>query len=309
MYNRSRIIFILLALFATSSAVAQTSVSDVSDVTDVTRETEELKLAALQALMMAPSERALPIVKKVLQGNNSDELKEGALFILSQIDLPEAQSLLLEFASSGDGEFRLEAIRMIGIGGNASALSELSGLYDSGDADLRDAVLAAYLIAGDSAAVYELAATTDDKDGFEEAVHVLGMMGAREELRRLRDRSGMSEVLIHAYAMSGDAETLREIALDGSNVERQAQAIESMGMVGGREVSDTLVEIYSNSDSEDIKEAALHGLLMSGYDEGVLQLYRESQDMGEKRELLEMLVIMGSDQIYDVIDQALSGNR
>ncbi|MCH8135483.1 MAG: HEAT repeat domain-containing protein [Proteobacteria bacterium] len=306
MYNRSRIIFILLALFATSSAVAQTS---VSDVTDVTRETEELKLAALQALMMAPSERALPIVKKVLQGNNSDELKESALFILSQIGLPEAQVILVDFARDGDGEMRLSAIRMIGIGGDVNALSELSGLYDSGDAEVRDAVLEAYLIADDSAAVYKLAATTDDKNAFEEAVHMLGMMGAHDELRKLRDRSGMSEALIHAYAMSGDAETLREIAIDGSNVERQTQAIESMGMVGGREVSDTLVEIYSNSDSDDVKEAALHGLLMSGYDEGVLQLYRESQDMGEKRELLEMLVMMGSDQIYDVIDQALSGNR
>ena len=49
---------------------------------------EELKLAALEALMSAPPERALPIAERVLRGNGSDELKEGALFIISQIDRP-----------------------------------------------------------------------------------------------------------------------------------------------------------------------------------------------------------------------------
>ncbi|MCH8060731.1 MAG: HEAT repeat domain-containing protein [Proteobacteria bacterium] len=299
----------LLALFATGTGVAQTSVSDVTDVTDVTREKEELKLAALAALMMAPSERALPIVKKVLHGNNSDDLKEGALFILSQIDLPEAQALLVEIARDGDSEFRLEAIRMIGIGGYDDTLSVLSSLYNSGDADMKEAVLEAYLISGNSEAVYELAANTDDEEAFEEAVNILGAMGARDELRKLRDRDGMSEALIGAFAISGDAETLREIALDGSNAERQAHAIEALGIVGGSEVSATLVEIYSGSASGEIKKTALHGLLISGYDEGVLQLYRESQDMGEKRELLEVLVIMGSDEIYDLIDDAFSGTR
>ena len=54
---------------------------------DSPEDVEDLKLAALEALMSAPPERALPIVAKVLAGNNSDEVKEGALFILSQIDL------------------------------------------------------------------------------------------------------------------------------------------------------------------------------------------------------------------------------
>ena len=306
MYYRSRIIFALLALFTTGTGIAQTN---ESDATDATRAKEELKLSALEALMMAPSERALPIVKKVLQGNNSEELKEGALFILSQIDLPEAQSLLLEFARSGSGELRLEAIRMIGIGGYDDTLSELSSLYNSGDTDMREAVLEAYLIAGDSAAVYELAANTDDEESFEEAVYILGAMGAREELRRLRSRAGMSKALIDAYAISGDSETLREIAMDSSNLGRQLQAIEAMGIVGGREVNATLVDIYRSSDSDDIKDSALDGLLISGYDEGVLQLYRDSQDMREKRELLEMLVIMGSDAAFDVIDEALSSDQ
>ena len=46
-------------------------------------------------------------------------------------------------------------------------------------------------------------------------------------------------------------------------------------------------------------------MLISGYDEGVLELYRTSQNNEEKRELLEYLSYMESDEIWNVIDEAL----
>ena len=289
---------------------AITSIAVASQAFAQTDDAEELKIAALEALMAAPPERALPLAAKALQGDHSDEVKERALFILSQIDLPGAQDLLIETAQQDSGEIRLEAIRMIGIGGDSDALSRLGGIYDGGDEAVRDAVLEAYLIADDEEAVYELAisaANAGNDEDFEAAVEMLGVMGAREQLRKLRESTGNSEALIEAYAISGDADSLRAIALDGSDPEVQAEAIEALGIVGGSEVNATLVEIYRTSDSEDIREAALEGMLISGYDEGVLELYRSSQDPVEKRELLEYLVVMGSDDIWDIIDSALDG--
>jgi len=289
----------LLALYA-SNSIAQ------SDTTD---DVEELKIAALEALIMAPPERALLLVRKVLEGDNSDEMKESALFILSQIDLPEAQTLLLETARQSDGDLMEEAIRMIGIGGDPAAMAALTELYDSGDGEVREAVLEAYLIADDANAIYEIAASTDNEEDFEEAVEMLAAMGATDELRKLRESKGLSESLIEAYAMSGDAESLRLLSMDDSNPELQVQAIEAMGMIGGEEVNATLVEIYRNSDSPEVREAAMDGLFMSGDDQGVLELYRSSQDAGEKKELLEYLVMMDSDSVWDVIDSALDGER
>jgi len=115
--------------------------------------------------------------------------------------------------------------------------------------------------------------------------------------------------MIEAFAISGDYESLRELALDGSDVERQAHAIEALGIVGGDEVDRTLMEIYRGSASSDIRESALGGMLISGYDAGVLELYRGSDDIDEKRELLEMLAIMDSDLVFDVIDEAFAGDR
>src|SRR5262245_52196501 len=150
-------------------------------------DTESLKLEALKALMSAPPERALPIVAKVLKGNGSDELKKQALFVLGQIDLPEARTLLLETARTGDVQLRREAIRAIGIGGDPSALAELGTIYSGGDEDTKDAVLEAYLIADYRKGVYDIAARTQDSHEFEMAVEKLGAMGATDELRSLRD--------------------------------------------------------------------------------------------------------------------------
>ena len=272
---------------------------------DSVDDAEELKITALEALMSAPPERALPIVEKVLNGSGSDEMKSRALFILSQIDTPEAQATLVDAARNTSGELRLEAIRMIGISGKPEAMSVLSDLYTSGDGDVKDAVLEAYLIADDSEAVYQIALDTEDPDEFENAVEMLGAMGATDQLRALRERSGMSDALIDAYAIAGDVESLQALANDSSDPERQVQAIEALGVAGGSDIGPTLAEIYRSSESPDIREAALDGMMIAGNDEVVLELFRASQDAEEKRNLLEMLVHMDSAAVWDIIDQTL----
>ncbi len=269
-------------------------------------DTDELKMAAIDALISAPPERALPLINKVLDGDNSTDIKEKALFILSQIDLPEARTTLLRFATDSSGELQEEAIRMVGIGGDAEALAQLRGVYDSGDRDAREAVLEALMIAGDKATVFDIASKAEGKD-FEDAVDMLAVMGARDELRQLRASKGVSGALIDACAISDDLQCLREIAADASGSDEMLQAIEAMGIVGGDEVNETLLGIYRNATTDDIREAALDGMLIADYDEGVLELYRSSDNPSEKKALLERLVMMDSDAVWEIIDSALDG--
>lgn len=299
MNNLSRLALGAALLLLATGSLAQTETTD----------DESFRMTALEALITAPAERALPIVDKVLAGNHSADLKERALFILSQMETPESQARLLAFANDGQGELQVEAIRMIGIGGDQDAIASLGGIYRGGNADVREAVLEAYLIADEATAVFEIAANTDDESEFSDAVQMLGAMGAHKELRELRGRAGLSESLIEAYAISGDAESLRELAMDDSNPEMQKRAIESLGIVGGDDVNQTLVDIYGNAANDDIKDAALEGLLIAGHDTGVLALYRNANNAVEKRQLLEYLVIMDSEVVWDLIDNALEGSE
>lgn len=299
MLNRTRIVFALLALFATSSSLAQSD-APRSDA-------EELKLAALQALLSAPPERALPLVQKVLAGNHSDEVKSRALFVLSQVDDPAAQAQLADMVRTSSGRLQQEAIRMVGIGGNPEALAGLREMYNSADENVRRAILEAYVIADDKEGLYHVAVNAQTEEEYSNAAHMLGALGANEELRRLREERGVSPHLIGAYAVSGDVEALRELAMDTSDPKRQAEAIQALGVTGDDNIGSILVEIYQGSDDRHVREAAMNGLMIAGDDEALLELYRASDNTQEKRRLMEMLVHSGSDLVMEVIDEALEG--
>jgi HEAT repeat protein len=248
-----------------------------------------------------------------MEGNYSDEIKERALFVLSQIHEPEAQELIFSMARNGSGDLRDEAIRMIGIGGDPEALAQLAPLYRDGDRDVRDAVLEAYIIADDEDAAYALAVDAQDPQAFAQAVEALGVMGAHEKLRQLRDHATLSgseasEALIEAYAISGDLESLTAFALDTSDSNRQMQAIEGLGIIGNEAADTTLAEIFRTADNRKVKESAVEGLMISGNDTMLFEMYRSSDNAADKRLLLEYLVMMGSDDVWQVIDQALEGN-
>jgi len=296
MFRKFGFIVVVIAL-----AICDVTLAQDDEVSDA----DELKITALEALISAPPERALPLVTKVLQGNHSDEVKESALFILSQIETPEAQALLLDTARQSSGDLQIDAIQMAGIGGDPDTLAALRDIYTNGDSDVREAVVEAYLIAGDNQAIYEIAVAAESEDDFESAVEMLAAMGAMDELRSLLDSRGPSEGLVEAYIIADDFETLNTMAMDGSNPDAQIQAIEGLGIVGGEQANTVLLEIYRGADNADVKEAAMDGMLIADYDEGLLTLYRESQDTAEKRDLLEYLTMMDSDEVWALIDEAL----
>ena len=270
---------------------------------------EELKIAAIESLISAPPVPAIPLLGKVLADNHSDAVKSRALFILSQIELPEAQAMLLESARSGSSELRLQAIRMIGVGGDETAMAGLAEIYRNGDEKTRKTVLQAYMIADDAAAIYEIAADATSDEEFEAAVHMLGAMGATNELHQLGDRGLNSKSMIHAYAIAEDFEALNKLARDSSDPTMQLQAIQGLGIIEGDKVNAALMEIYRGADREEVKRAALHGMMVAEYEEGLLELFRTSKDVSEKREMLHLLVVMESDAVMDIISATLQADQ
>src|ERR1700731_219946 len=55
---------------------------------------EELKILAIQGLMNSDSERAMPLLEKVLNGSASSREKSKALFVIAQSGSPEARQIL-----------------------------------------------------------------------------------------------------------------------------------------------------------------------------------------------------------------------
>lgn len=271
-------------------------------------EQEELAMTALEGLMGAPPERSLPLVKRVLEGKQSDLVKSRALFVLSQIDLPEAQAILINVARQNQGELRSEAIRMIGISGDAKSLSALKELYAGADAQSREDIMGAYLIAGRKQELLELALKARDVNELDALVRTLGAMGAVEELRKLGDAGKQSGGLVQAYALAGDLASLRKLASASDPAVRE-EAISNIGIIDGPEARQALRDIYRSSPDVRTREAALQGMMIAGDSKGLLELYRSSQKPEEKRELLRTLTLTGGDEAMEAIDAALQGQR
>jgi HEAT repeat protein len=287
---------LLVAVAITTPAFAQSP-----------KENEELAMAALEGLMNQPAERALPIIKKVLAGTHTTNIKRRALFVLSQIDSAEAQQILIQTTKSTDATMRSEAIRSIGIGGDPKSIEALQELYNTGNADAKEEVLQAWMIAGRKDLVFQAALNAKTEDEANQAIRMLGVMGAAEELRKLGDRPNAASGLVEAYAISGDLASLRKIAEGTGSAEVRAEAVRKMGIIGNDAARQALRDIYARSTEPEVKEAALQGMMITGDDQGLLSLYRAAKNADEKRALLRYLSMVDGDAALQAIDAALEG--
>ena len=298
-------ILMALLLALSGTALAQTVNESNRPSKSKPSEQESLALAAMEGLMQQPPERALPIIKKVLAGTQTPLVKKRALFVLSQIDSQEADDILLQTARSGDSSMRNEAIRSIGIGGRDKSLGALLEVYNAGDADVKKQVLHAWMIADRKAEVFQIAANAKSEDEAAEAIQMLSAMGAVDELRKLGDRPNSSDKLVEAYAISGDLQSLRKIAEGDKEPSVRAEAVRQIGIIDTEAARTLLRDIYGRATNEEIKEAALQGMLIADDEQGVLALYRAAKSPEEKRMLLRTLTNMDGDAALQVIDDAL----
>jgi HEAT repeat protein len=270
---------------------------------------EALALAALEGLMSMPAERALPILKRVLSGPQSLLVKQRALFVVSQYDTPEAQQLLIDVAKQKDHPLRNEAIRDIGIGGQASSLAVLKDVYANGDDATKRNVLQAWLVADRKGDVYEAALSAKTEAEADRAIQTLAAMGATEELRKLGTQRKGSKGLLEAYAVAGDIQSLKRMADTAPDASMRAEAVRRMGIVGTPEAKRALREAYEGATDAKVKAAALEGLLITGDQQTVLDLYKVAKTPEEKRTVLRTLSVMGGDAALTAIDQALGGGK
>ena len=271
---------------------------------------DELAEIAVTGLMQAPPERAIPILRKVLQGSHSIEIKKRALFVLSQLDEDAALDVLGEIAtSSNDEELRGEAIRMLGISGEDKAIERLRTIYAASKSiEEKRGIIQAWLVADRPELVMQAARSETDEDLRKVAIHSLGAMDATSQLHELFASEKSMEnrkAILQSLGIAGDSKTLAEIAASNEPEEIRIQAIQALGIADDDHSGDVLSRIYSSANSAEIREAALHGMLISGDSAAMLKLYKHAKSKEEKQALLRMITLTDSDATIDLIESEL----
>lgn len=272
---------------------------------------DELADIAVQGLMNAPPERALPVLKKVLAGQRSIKVKKRALFVLSQLETDEAMKVVLDTAkSSREPELRKEAINMLGVSGTQPAIEGLVDIYAvSSSADEKRRVIEAWLVADRKDLVLKTARSEADPKVRRRAIEALGSMEASDELVQLLETTqdaGNRDAIIEALGVAGNVSALKSIAGNAKLPEdERVDAMEALGVAGDEGGAAALVELYGKADTTALREAALQGLLVADDAEAVKKLYRNARSAEEKKAVLRVLTSMDDDSAIDVIEHEL----
>ena len=271
---------------------------------------EELKLLALQSLMNGDSEKAVPILDKIIHGNDSPKLKDKALFVLSQSNSQQAQQILLSLAKANNNpELQKRAIHYMGMGGsrNNGILREI--YKGTTDVSVKKAVFQGWLMSGDKEDVLAVARTEQSPELRKDAIHYLGMMGGRNELREMYKNSpdaSTREAVIHGMMMSGDSQGLVEIANTEKDPQVLDKAINTLGMVGGEDSLGALTKIYNTQNDIATKKRVINALFLRGAAHDMVAMARKETNPELKKAWIQKLSLMNSPEITEYMTEILN---
>jgi HEAT repeat protein len=271
---------------------------------------EELKLMALNGLMQADEESAIPILEEFLTSEKSPRLRERALFVLAQSDSEKAHAILAKVAKGdADPELQQEAIRYLGVHGSDRGLALLAELYRSlKSPEARATVLESFMIAGDEKRLLDLAQNEPDRKLRGRAIQLLGAMDASEELWRLfsseRDLDMKKEILQGLF-IAGQHERIAEVARDKAQpAELRKAAIHSLG-VSGNEAVPALLALYRAETDRELKEGVLESLFINDAVKELIEIARAETDPELRKRAVEKISIMGSKEAKDFLMEIL----
>lgn len=272
---------------------------------------EELKLYALDALMQVEPEKAVPVLERLLARNSSPRIRDRVLFVLAQSDSPRAREILLRTAKSGQPlELRRQAITNLAVAGDPDDLAVLAEIArdTSTPAEVRIAVVDAYLIANRPDKLVHIATSDPDEEIRAKAINALGAIRALPSLRRLwttQSDPALRAKLLEAFGVAGDVGTLTKAARESSDPETRHKAIQGLGICGGSAASQTLRELYGELPRSDDKRKVLEALMVHGDGKVLIELFRAESDPSLKRAIFQQLSVMNDPETTRLILQLL----
>jgi len=274
----------------------------LADVADENGMDEDLRMFALAQLMERDPERALPLVIDMLKSTRSESVRGDALFMLGMSDDPRAQEAIARIARDGDNpELQADAIHMLGVSGNQPSIDLLSDLYrNSASKDVKQAVIAAYMVADDSGDMVETLVEFLNKEQDPELqmaiIRTLGLMDATDELRKIYPTLKSQETrkaALEAYFLAGDTETLRQVLETETNPELRITAIRGIAMEDDEGAVELLESAYDKAASLEEKKAILESLsMMDDAEDLAMKIVRSEPNIELRRDAIHMLGVM-----------------
>jgi HEAT repeat protein len=240
---------------------------------------DDTRVAALNALMGMDAARALPVLERVLERRDecSAELREKAVFIVSRMNAPAAETILMQVVRSDpSAQVREQAVFWLSQSGTDRSLQLIEEiLRTSGDVELREKALFALSRHSSPRAEAALHAYAEGAGNpaelREKAIFWIGQRGTPQSAAYLRALFGrtanaeLKEKLIASMARSrGNERFLLTVAGDASQPgDVRKQALFWAGRSAGVTSAD-LASAYDSMRDREMKEQAIFVLAQRG---------------------------------------------
>src|SRR5467141_1507395 len=267
---------------------------------------EELKMLAIQGLMNSDSERAMPLLEKVINGSASPREKSKALFVLAQSGSPQAREILGKIArGQSNPELQRKAVEYLGLFGGAEARKTLAEVYaSSSDASVKHAILRSYMIGGDHERLFAAAKSEKDESLRREAIRQLGLVHGISELEQLYQTESSPDVrreILQAFFLAGDSGRLVQAAQGEKDPELRRAAIRNLGLINSDDSGKALQEIYSKEPDHEVKAEVLNAFFLQGNARALVAIARSEKNPELKKTAVSKLSLMRSKEGTDYL--------
>ena len=293
------------------------SASVIAGTTDKSLVDEELRMFALAQLMDRDPERALPLVLDTLKSSGSESVRSDTLFMLGMSDDPRAQQAIAQIArDSNNPDLQVDAIHMLGISSNQPSMELLAELYrESASVEVKQAVIQAYIIGDESDALVELLLdmlkTEDNPELQTEIIHALGIMDATEQVATLYtslEGFELRKTALESMMIADDTSGLIQVLESENNVELRAVAMEMLAVNGDKASAEYLVGLYPGGTQKE-KTAIIQSMMIMDNAKGLIDLMKTETDPELKREILQNLVAIDSEESDEYLFKMLENKQ
>ncbi len=257
---------------------------------------EDLKLMAINGLMNADPERAIPLLEGVIKGNSTPKIRDRALFVLTQSQSPQAQQLLLNYAKgAGNPDLQLLALRYIGMSGSSDAHKQLLAVYTgSADTAVKRQILQSLMTASDKDTLFSIAKSEKEQSLRLNAIHQLGILHGVDQLVQLYSPDLAPEVkhaIIDGLFIAQASDKLLPIARSEKDPAVRRQVILRLAMTNAVP-SDALVSLYTSETDAGVKRQLINFLRTRDDAKLMIDLARKETDPQMKMHIVQQLGTM-----------------
>ena len=257
---------------------------------------EDIKLMAINSLMNADPERAMPLLENLLKSNASPKVKERALFVLTQNRTPRAQQILTDYAKgAGNPDLQLRAIRYIGQSRTSEASQQLAAIYGaSNDAAVKREIIRSLMVSQARDALFNIAKSEKDTDLRVEAIRQLGSMKAVDQLTQLyaSEPSPEGKIQIIRSLMTARAnDKLLELAKSEKDPAVRTEAIRNLAYTHDA-TPEMLMGLYTSDTEVKTKREIVNSLFSRGDAKAMIDLARKENDPAMKKYIVQELSSM-----------------